>query len=103
MKLETIKKLYNDSPRLLKPLLLSVSIGLIIYLMTIIHDAYNRHSTACNGNKQDDFFWLKCYAKPDTVLQPQYIYVDTCLTNNQPVKNQNNGTNNGNMNIGDKH
>lgn len=103
MKLYKIKEYYSKSPIFLKPILLLVSTASILYVVFIINNAYNRHVTACNDNKQDDFFWLKCYAKPDTVLQPKYIYVDTCLTNNQPVKNQNNGTNNGNMNIGDKH
>ncbi len=82
--MKIISDLYKMMPKYMQPVFWFVlSIATIIFIVIFI-SAYRTHEKACNENKQDEFFWLKCYAKPDSVEVIKIEYRDTC--NNIPAK-----------------
>ena len=77
------KEFYTDLPHLLK--ILFWALGCIVFIILLL--AYHKHSIACDNNKSDDFFGMKCYQKIDTVkiTIEKPIFKDTCINKQQNI------------------
>lgn len=83
---KTVKEIYHDLPKWLKPIFWLI-------LIVIIFIGYIKHYVACSQNKQDEFLWcLKCYPKLDTieVFKEKIVYRDTCNSLNSTIDGKDN-------------